>query len=245
MASNSSQPLVYDPRSATDITPYLQLSESAGSEGTKNERIQKIFRIHQTGELVASTSSRNLLIWRYNPHGACSILRAHTDWVEVLTCAYKRKPSSELSTDASDEHDQLVMLCGHYEGFDERIRSLADEEVSVGDFVLTGGELPGMVLDCVPHDRTATSWLKLLDASCREETGKCDLRGSAAVRVLRCLRPAGPAPCRLASTLSRRMSPGDRWSGPSDSSTAFTPSAYHTSRRSAWPRGSSGRPRCP
>jgi tRNA (guanine-N1)-methyltransferase len=39
-------------------------------------------------------------------------------------------------------YDQLVLLCGHYEGFDERIRSLADEEVSIGDFVLTGGELP-------------------------------------------------------------------------------------------------------
>ena len=42
--------------------------------------------------------------------------------------------------------DQLVMLCGHYEGFDERIRPLADEEVSLGDFVLTGGELPAMTI---------------------------------------------------------------------------------------------------
>jgi tRNA (guanine-N1)-methyltransferase len=42
--------------------------------------------------------------------------------------------------------DQLVLLCGHYEGFDERIRGLADEEVSIGDFVLTGGELPAMVV---------------------------------------------------------------------------------------------------
>jgi tRNA (guanine37-N1)-methyltransferase len=42
--------------------------------------------------------------------------------------------------------DQLVLLCGHYEGFDERIRQLADEEVSIGDFVLTGGELPAMVV---------------------------------------------------------------------------------------------------
>ena len=39
----------------------------------------------------------------------------------------------------ASEHDQLLLLCGHYEGFDERIRSLADEEVSAGDFVLTGG----------------------------------------------------------------------------------------------------------
>jgi tRNA (guanine-N1)-methyltransferase len=42
--------------------------------------------------------------------------------------------------------DQLVFLCGHYEGFDERIRALADEEVSIGDFVLTGGELPAMTI---------------------------------------------------------------------------------------------------
>ncbi|MEO1003409.1 MAG: tRNA (guanosine(37)-N1)-methyltransferase TrmD [Cyanobacteria bacterium J06638_7] len=42
--------------------------------------------------------------------------------------------------------DQLVLLCGHYEGFDERIRSLAHEEVSIGDFVLTGGELPAAVV---------------------------------------------------------------------------------------------------
>ena len=44
------------------------------------------------------------------------------------------------------DYDQLVFLCGHYEGFDERIRSLADEEVSIGDFVLTGGELPAMTI---------------------------------------------------------------------------------------------------
>ena len=44
------------------------------------------------------------------------------------------------------DYDQLVFLCGHYEGFDERIRSLADEEVSIGDFVLTGGELPAATI---------------------------------------------------------------------------------------------------
>ncbi|APD49567.1 MULTISPECIES: tRNA (guanosine(37)-N1)-methyltransferase TrmD [Synechococcaceae] len=44
------------------------------------------------------------------------------------------------------DYGQLVLLCGHYEGFDERIRGLADEEVSIGDFVLTGGELPAMTV---------------------------------------------------------------------------------------------------
>lgn len=40
----------------------------------------------------------------------------------------------------------LILICGHYEGFDERIRSLADMEISIGDYVLTGGELASMVV---------------------------------------------------------------------------------------------------
>ncbi|NLG83272.1 MAG: tRNA (guanosine(37)-N1)-methyltransferase TrmD [Firmicutes bacterium] len=40
----------------------------------------------------------------------------------------------------------LVLVCGHYEGFDERIRSFVDREVSIGDYVLSGGELPAMVV---------------------------------------------------------------------------------------------------
>ena len=43
-------------------------------------------------------------------------------------------------------YDQLVFICGHYEGFVARIYQLADEAVSIGDFVLTGGELPAMVI---------------------------------------------------------------------------------------------------
>lgn len=43
-------------------------------------------------------------------------------------------------------HDRLIIVCGRYEGFDERIRSRADLELSIGDYVLTGGELPAMVI---------------------------------------------------------------------------------------------------
>ena len=42
--------------------------------------------------------------------------------------------------------EELVIVCGHYEGFDERIRDYADDEISIGDYVLTGGELPAMVV---------------------------------------------------------------------------------------------------
>lgn len=49
--------------------------------------------------------------------------------------------SNDLST-----VDHLVFICGHYEGFDERIRELVDLEISLGDYILTGGELPAMVI---------------------------------------------------------------------------------------------------
>lgn len=45
---------------------------------------------------------------------------------------------------AKEKH--LILICGHYEGFDERIKSLVDLEVSVGDFILTGGEIPSMII---------------------------------------------------------------------------------------------------
>ncbi len=48
------------------------------------------------------------------------------------------------------EYDHIILICGHYEGFDERIRSFVDEEISMGDYVLTGGEIPAMgIIDSV------------------------------------------------------------------------------------------------
>ncbi|RJQ37109.1 tRNA (guanosine(37)-N1)-methyltransferase TrmD [Candidatus Microgenomates bacterium] len=51
----------------------------------------------------------------------------------------------EMAEDLT-KYDHLILICGHYEGFDERIRELVDEEISIGDYVLTGGELPAMVV---------------------------------------------------------------------------------------------------
>lgn len=55
---------------------------------------------------------------------------------------FNHKIAVELS-----KHDKLILLCGHYEGFDERIRDLViTDEISIGDYVLTGGELAAMVV---------------------------------------------------------------------------------------------------
>lgn len=53
--------------------------------------------------------------------------------------------NQKMAQKLSKEND-LILICGHYEGFDERIRKLADEEISIGDYILMGGEIPAMVL---------------------------------------------------------------------------------------------------
>ena len=71
-------------------------------------------------------------------------------------------PQGEPFTDALSnelaQYDQIVILCGHYEGFDERIREIIKpREISIGDFVLTGGELPALcVIDSVSRKLEGT-----------------------------------------------------------------------------------------
>jgi tRNA (guanine37-N1)-methyltransferase len=54
---------------------------------------------------------------------------------------FNQKMAKNLS-----KNQNLIFICGHYEGFDERIRSLVDIEISIGDYVLTGGEIPAMTI---------------------------------------------------------------------------------------------------
>lgn len=59
-------------------------------------------------------------------------------------------PQGRLFTQAIarelSQKDHLILVAGHYEGFDERVRELVDDEISIGDYVLTGGELPALVI---------------------------------------------------------------------------------------------------
>ncbi len=54
---------------------------------------------------------------------------------------YKQEMALKLKN-----HKHLILLCGHYEGFDERIKTICDMFISVGDFILTGGEIPSMLI---------------------------------------------------------------------------------------------------
>ena len=71
-------------------------------------------------------------------------LRESGGHVVLLDPAGDRRTDALARELAAIEH--LVLVCGRYEGFDERIRTIVDREVSIGDYVLTGGELPALVL---------------------------------------------------------------------------------------------------
>jgi len=64
----------------------------------------------------------------------------------ILTCAAGRPLTQKLARQLAKAKN-LIIICGHYEGVDERVRELlVDESISIGDYVLTGGELPAMVI---------------------------------------------------------------------------------------------------
>jgi tRNA (guanine37-N1)-methyltransferase len=83
---------------------------------------------------------------KYIKNHCRKVAKAHV----VLLCPQGKTLTQHKAKElAKKKH--LILICGHYEGVDERVRqSLADEEISIGDYVLTGGELPAMVLtDCL------------------------------------------------------------------------------------------------
>ncbi len=89
-----------------------------------------------------------------------------TEFSKVILMTPQGIPYKQsLAYDLSKER-HLIIICGHYEGFDERIRSLADIELSVGDFILTGGEIPSMAI--------TDSVVRLLDGVIEKESHEND-----------------------------------------------------------------------
>ena len=74
---------------------------------------------------------------------------------------FKQDTARELSL-----KKHLIFICGHYEGYDERIRSICDMELSIGDFVLTGGEIPSMAI--------CDSVIRLLDGVINHDSTEYD-----------------------------------------------------------------------
>ena len=87
-------------------------------------------------------------------------LRTSESKVILLTPGGKLYNQKQAFLFSKEKH--LIILCGHYEGFDERIKSICDYEVSIGDYVLTGGEIPAMIL--------VDSITRLIDGTIKEES---------------------------------------------------------------------------
>ena len=91
-------------------------------------------------------------------------LKKQSPQSRVLLMSPQGKPFRQADAERYGRASGLILVCGRYEGYDERIRSLVDEEVSLGDFVLTGGELAAAVI---------------LDATARMIPGVLGAAGSA------------------------------------------------------------------
>lgn len=66
--------------------------------------------------------------------------------IVILTTPKGKLFNQTLALEISKTYNHIILISGHYEGFDERIKNYIDLEISIGDFILTGGELPSMVI---------------------------------------------------------------------------------------------------
>lgn len=77
----------------------------------------------------------------YDALNAIKTKDSHIILLSPSGTTFKQTKAKELTN-----YKHLILICGHYEGFDDRIKNLIDEEISIGDFILTGGELPAMMI---------------------------------------------------------------------------------------------------
>ncbi|EOA07552.1 tRNA (Guanine-N(1)-)-methyltransferase [Mycoplasma yeatsii 13926] len=68
------------------------------------------------------------------------------DSIVILTTPQGKTWNQNLSKQYANNYKHVIIVCGHYEGFDERILDYVDVEISIGDYVLTGGELPALIM---------------------------------------------------------------------------------------------------
>ena len=114
----------------------------------------RLARVHQR----QTQEGRRPPLWRRARHGhdaaaffdAVKRIKGKRKGKVILMSPSGKRLTQKLVRDLAKDKN-LIVLCGHYEGVDERVREkLVDESISIGDYVLTGGEIPAMVLiDCV------------------------------------------------------------------------------------------------
>lgn len=139
------------------ITLFPEIFESVFSQSIIKRALEK---------KIVSLKFHDMRKWAWNSYGAVddhpfgggvgmlirvdviakalSEIKTENSRVIMLSAGGKRYTQSDARR--LGEYKNIVLLCGHYEGFDARVNDLVDEEISIGDYVLTGGEIPAMVL---------------------------------------------------------------------------------------------------
>ena len=100
----------------------------------------------------------------------------------VILMTPQGKPFKQEEAVRLSKEEHIVLVCGHYEGFDERIRTLCDEEISIGDYVLTGGEIPAMAI--------SDSIIRLLDGVITTESHLYDSHSNGLLEHPQYTKPA-------------------------------------------------------
>ena len=108
-----------------DFRKYSKLSNNQVDDTPYGGGAGMVLRCEPIFDCIDDIKTENSTIVLMTPDG------------EVYNQSFARKFS---------EIEHLIIICGHYEGFDERIRTLCDYEISVGDYILTGGEIPAMII---------------------------------------------------------------------------------------------------
>ena len=91
-----------------------------------------------------------------------SLKAAKTDKSHIIMLSPRGKTYNQNRARELIKEEDIILLCGHYEGIDERVNKYVDEQISIGDYILTGGELGAMVI--------SDSIIRLLDGAIAEES---------------------------------------------------------------------------
>lgn len=88
------------------------------------------------------------------------------DSLVILMCPQGETYNQKKALELSQNYNHLILVCGHYEGFDERIKNFIDLQISIGDYILTGGEIPAMII--------TDSVVRLIDGVIKKESWQED-----------------------------------------------------------------------
>ena len=133
---------------------FEPLKESIISRATKAEKIEiNIINIrdyskdkHKKCDDYTFGGGPGMLMMAQPIYDAITSIEGYQDAIKIYLSP-KGKLFNQAESKRLSKHNHLILLCGHYEGVDQRVIDLLiDEEISIGDYVLTGGELPAMVV---------------------------------------------------------------------------------------------------